>query len=173
MNQLRPASLGNRRRRPALVVFGALLLSAALLTSVASAQGGDPRVGLAPGFETPGVAAHGMELLANRPKPMGFFNPANPGDFAFVNSDLALQGNHAFVGNFNGFQIYNVSDPANPVFRTAVVCPGGQGEVSVYRNPRATRCGSAACGSSTSRTSTRRSRLRPSRPAAARTRTRC
>jgi hypothetical protein len=134
MNQSRPASLRNVRRRPALAIFGALLLSAALLTSVASAQGADPRVGLAPGFETPGVAALGMELLANRPKPAGFFNPANPGDFGFVNSDLALQGNHAFVGNFNGFQIYNVTDPANPVIRTAVVCPGGQGEVSVYRN---------------------------------------
>ena len=81
MNQLRPASLRNRRPRSALVIFGALLLSAALLTSVASAQGADPRVGLAPGFETPGVAALGMELLANRPKPAGFFNPANPGDF--------------------------------------------------------------------------------------------
>ena len=75
-----------------------------------------------------------MELLANRPKPAGFFNPANPGDFGFVNSDLAFQGDHAFVGNFNGFQIYNIADPANPMLRTAVVCPGGQGEVSVYGN---------------------------------------
>jgi LVIVD repeat len=62
------------------------------------------------------------------------FNPANPGDFGFVNSDLAFQGNFAFVGNFNGFQIYDISDPANPTLRTAVVCPGGQGEVSVYGN---------------------------------------
>ena len=38
---------------------------------------------------------------------------------------------NAIVGNFNGFQIYNVTDPANPVIRTAVVCPGGQGEVEV------------------------------------------
>ena len=76
----------------------------------------------------------GLELLANRTKPAGFFNPANPGDFGFVNSDLAFQGNHAFVGNFNGFQIYDISDPANPTLRTAVVCPGGQGEVSVYGN---------------------------------------
>ena len=67
-------------------------------------------------------------------KPAGFFNPANPGDFGFVNSDLAFQGDHAFVGNFNGFQIYDISDPANPQIRTAVVCPGGQGEVSVYGN---------------------------------------
>ena len=53
---------------------------------------------------------------------------------AFVNSDLAFQGDHAFIGNFNGFLIYNIADPANPTLRTAVVCPGGQGEVSVYGN---------------------------------------
>ena len=134
MNQARPATLRTRRGRRALALIGALLMSATLLTSVAAAQGADPRVGLAPGFENPGVAKLGMELLANRGKPAGFFNPANPGDFGFVNSDLALQGNHAFVGNFNGFQIYNISDSANPVIRTAVVCPGGQGEVSVYGN---------------------------------------
>ena len=123
-----------RRRRPALAVVGALVLAATLLTSVASAQGGDPREGLAPGFENPGVVALGMQHLANRGKPAGFFNPANPGDFGFVNSDLALQGNYAFVGNFHGFQIYDISNPSNPVIRTAVVCPGGQGEVSVYEN---------------------------------------
>ena len=86
-----------------------------------------------PGIEA-GVAALGTELLANRAKPAGWFNPANPGDFGFVNSDLAFQGDHAFVGNFNGFLIYNIADPANPTLRTAVVCPGGQGEVSVYGN---------------------------------------
>ena len=81
-----------------------------------------------------GVAANGVELLAHRDKPAGFFNPASPGDFSFVNSDLAFEGDHAFVGNFNGFQIYDISNPANPTLRTAVVCPGGQGEVSVYGN---------------------------------------
>ena len=140
------------------------------------------------------MAANGLELLANRPKPAGFFDPANPGSFSFVNSDLAFQGDHAFVGNFNGFLIYNISDPANPTIRTAVVCPGGQGEVSVYGNllfmsaeetrsrtdcgcpgrpDRQTRSASAASGSSTSRTSTRPSRSRRCRRVAARTRTRC
>ncbi len=134
MRPVRSALPRRRPRHPALAVFGAFVLAATLITSVAAAQGADPRVGLAPGFENPGVAALGMELVANRGKPAGFFNPANPGDFGFVNSDLALQGDHAFIGNFNGFQIYDISDPANPRIRTAVVCPGGQGEVSVYKN---------------------------------------
>lgn len=51
-----------------------------------------------------------------------------------MNSDLAFQGSNAFIRNFNGFQICDISNPSNPAHRTAVVCPGGQGEVSVYQN---------------------------------------
>jgi hypothetical protein len=136
MNQSFAAlSRRTRKRRSTLTLFAALLVSATCLTSVAAAQApSDPRVGLAPGLDNPGVAQDAMALLAHRNKPAGWFNPANPGDFGFVNSDLAFEGNHAFVGNFNGFLIYNISDPANPALRTAVVCPGGQGEVSVYKN---------------------------------------
>ena len=94
----------------------------------------DPRATLSPGLSNAGVAANGLELLAHRDKPAGFFDPANPGSFSFVNSDLAFEGDFAFVGNFNGFQIYDISNPASPTLRTAVVCPGGQGEVSVYGN---------------------------------------
>ena len=57
---------------------------------------------------------------------------ANPGNFGFVNSDLAFSGDNAIVGNFNGFQVYDVSDPAAPTLRSSFVCPGGQGDVSVY-----------------------------------------
>ena len=123
-----------RKGRRALTMFGALLATAVVTAVAAGAVAGDPREGLAPGFENPGTASSGLELLANRPKPAGFSDPANPGAIAFANSDLAFQGKHAFVGNFNGFQIYDISNPADPEIRTTVVCPGGQGEVSVYRN---------------------------------------
>jgi hypothetical protein len=117
-----------------LALLGALL-TAVLLTSVAAAEvAPDPRIGLSPGLDNAGVAANGLELLAHENKPAGFFDPANPGSFGFVNSDLSLQGDRAYVGNFNGFQIYDISDPENPEIVTAVVCPGGQGEVSVYGN---------------------------------------
>ena len=129
------AAVQRPRRRRSLRAMLGVLLAAAIVTTVAAAESApDPRVGLTPGLENAGVAANGLELLANRPKPAGFFDPANPGSFAFPNSDLAFQGDFAFVGNFHGFQIYDISDPANPQLRTAVVCPGGQGEVSVYGN---------------------------------------
>ena len=111
------------------------LLSAVLLTSVAAAEvAPNPRIGLSPGLNDAGVAANGLELLAHENKPNGFFDPANPGSFAFVNSDLSFQGDLAAVGNFNGFQLYDISNPAAPTIVSAVVCPGGQGEVSIYGN---------------------------------------
>src|SRR5262249_13133387 len=63
-----------------------------------------------------------------------FSNPTNAGDLNFANSDLAFQGNYAFVGNFNGFNIYDISNPAAPALKTSVLCPGGQGDLSVYGN---------------------------------------
>ncbi len=94
----------------------------------------DPRIGLAPGLHDAEEAARGMELVANRPRPEGFYNPESIGDMNFANSDLAFRNDYVFVGNFHGFQVYDVSDPANPSLRVAVVCPGGQGDVSVYGN---------------------------------------
>ena len=72
--------------------------------------------------------------MATTPRTEGFFTPDTPGDILTANSDLAFQGDHVFVGNFNGFQIYDVADPTNPRLRTGVVCPGGQGDVSVWGN---------------------------------------
>ncbi len=53
---------------------------------------------------------------------------------AFANSDLAFQGNHLFLGNFYGISIYDISNPAKPSLLTSMVCPGGQGDPSVYKN---------------------------------------
>ena len=53
---------------------------------------------------------------------------------AFANSDLAFQGNHLFLGNFYGVSIYDISNPTRTSLLTTMVCPGGQGDVSVYRN---------------------------------------
>lgn len=53
---------------------------------------------------------------------------------AFANSDLAFQGNHLFLGNFYGINIYDISNPTKPSLLTSMVCPGGQGDPSVYKN---------------------------------------
>jgi hypothetical protein len=53
---------------------------------------------------------------------------------AFGNSDLAFQGTHLFQGNFYGMNIFDISNPANTKLLTSLVCPGGQGDPSVYKN---------------------------------------
>lgn len=129
-------------RRAVIGVVAALLLVG--LVPAAGAQTTDPRAGLAPGsdgedqdagYTVPnadaGIAASGMELLANRPKPPysggpGAFNYSN------INSDMAFTGDHAISGNYLGFGVYDISDPTNPVLATQVDCPGGQGDVSVF-----------------------------------------
>jgi uncharacterized protein (DUF305 family) len=53
----------------------------------------------------------------------------------FANSDLAFGGNDVLVqGNFHGFNLYSIADPAAPRLLSSVVCPGGQGDVSVVGN---------------------------------------
>jgi hypothetical protein len=101
------------------------LLALALAAAPARAQT-DPRVGLKPGATDAGVAALSMRLLSNTPR---------SGKFAENdNSDLAFTGHYAVQGNFNGFQVWDLADPAHPRQVSSVYCPTEQGDPSVYRN---------------------------------------
>lgn len=121
----------------------------------------DPRYTLKPGMYDAGEIAMGMKHVALYKKPDAFQLGANSADdpkvqktisqlgigskmpkeiqlpiaqLAFANSDLAFQGNHLFLGNFYGINIYDISNPAAATVLTSMVCPGGQGDVSVYKN---------------------------------------
>jgi hypothetical protein len=50
----------------------------------------------------------------------------------FANSDIAFQRADLFLGNFNGFNTYDIETPKKPRLLASVVCPGGQGDMSVY-----------------------------------------
>ena len=137
------------------------VLAASILATPLVAQDRDPRVGLKGGLRDAGTAARGMELLVNMPKPQGFFDPAvpaGPPDSAypppppepsdpsaapkpspppprgagFENSDLAFSGNHVVAGNYNGFNTYDVENARRPRLLASIVCPGGQGDVSIH-----------------------------------------
>jgi hypothetical protein len=107
----------------------------------------DPRVTLKPGLTNAGVAAKNIELLASMPKPATFQPKPAAADAGapsgaaaivssldFANSDLAFRRADLFLGNFNGFNTYDIETPKKPRLLTSVVCPGGQGDMSVYGN---------------------------------------
>ena len=51
-----------------------------------------------------------------------------------TNSDLAFTGTYVIQGNYNGFQVWDISNPRQPTLKTAYVCPASQSDVSVYKN---------------------------------------
>ena len=115
----------------------ALLLAASVfaLAGDAAAQAADPRVGLGGGHWVPAEEAiRNLERVSFTPRPARFFDPNNPNDFGFANTDLAFDGNRVFLGNYSGIQIWDISNPATPTLAAGIVCPGGQADVSVYNN---------------------------------------
>lgn len=49
-----------------------------------------------------------------------------------INSDIAFWGSKAFVGNYDGFRIFDISNPAAAVLITDFRCFGPQNDLSVY-----------------------------------------
>ncbi len=94
----------------------------------------DPRVGLRPGMNDAGVAAKNMELVSHREKADTFNGPGGARGLTYANSDLAFRGNFVYQGNFDGFQIWDISNVTHPVLRHTFVCSTGQGDPSIYGN---------------------------------------
>jgi LVIVD repeat-containing protein len=51
-----------------------------------------------------------------------------------TNSDLAFTGKYAVQGNYNGFQVYDISNPTKPKVVMTYLCPASQSDVSVYKS---------------------------------------
>jgi len=51
---------------------------------------------------------------------------------ALANTDIAFSGDHMFVGNYHGFNVYDISGGGAPELAASVVCTGGQNDVSVH-----------------------------------------
>jgi hypothetical protein len=86
----------------------------------------DPRVGLRAGRWDAAQAAWNMRLISA--------TPPSPASAGATHSDLAFSGKYAVQGNYNGFEIWDISNPAKPVVVNAYECPASQNDVSVYKN---------------------------------------
>jgi len=123
----------------------------------------DPRAGLFPGIYTADEAIMNLELVSSLRKPKGFFNNedlANKGitdsnDFEddekelttlekseslispilnFANTDMAFREDLLVAGNYHGFNMYKIDKNGIPNLQSSIVCPGGQGDVSIVEN---------------------------------------
>ena len=120
----------------------------------------DPRSGLSPGLYIADEAILNLELIASLKKPSGFFDPKNPSAkgsedltednsdktteemsrslrrpmLSFANTDMAFKDDVMVAGSYHGFNIYSLKSDGIPELISSVVCPGGQGDVSIVGN---------------------------------------
>lgn len=50
---------------------------------------------------------------------------------SFANTDMAFRDNVLVAGNYHGFNVYELKDDGVPDLMASIVCPGGQGDVSI------------------------------------------
>ena len=100
--------------------------AAVMPVASASAPSPDPRVGLKAGLWDAGQASWNMRLLSNSRPSQRFVGATN--------SDLAFFGHYAIQGSYNGYQIWDISNPSAPTLADAYFCPASQSDVSVYKN---------------------------------------
>ena len=116
----------------------------------------DPRAGLAAGLFTAEEVISNMELIASLRKPTGFYDPKNPAMkkaieeddedevkpievasqgrspmLSFSNTDMAFRDDVLVAGSYHGFNIYRLAENGIPSLISSVICPGGQGDVSL------------------------------------------
>jgi hypothetical protein len=86
----------------------------------------DPRVGLRAGLFDAEEAYWNMRRLSQTPPPPDFLGSTN--------SDLAFTGPYVIQGNYSGFIIWDISNPARPSLVREYLCPASQSDVSVSGN---------------------------------------
>ena len=121
----------------------------------------DPRASLKGGLFHAEEAILNLDLVQSLKKPAGFFDPSNPLNerlsnedkedeeekplaersrnsrspmLSFSNTDMAFSGNVMVAGSYHGFNIYNLDNQGHAKLVSSVICPGGQGDVSIVGN---------------------------------------
>ena len=127
------------------------------MNTIAVGLSDDPRSGLAHGLYTADEAILNLELITSLKKPIGFYDPGNPVGkgsedltednegktteeisrslrspmLSFSNTDMAFKDDILVAGSYHGFNMYKIDSNGIPKLISSVVCPGGQGDVSI------------------------------------------
>jgi hypothetical protein len=109
---------------PLLVAGG--FASAPAAAQSTSAPSPDPRIGLRAGLMNAAEASWYLRVLSK--------TPPSPRFLGSTNSDLAFSGNYVIQGSYNGYQVWDISNPSQPSLRFGNYCPASQSDVSVFRN---------------------------------------
>ena len=105
---------------------GAAQVTPAMAKPLITAPSPDPRVGLKAGLADAGEAIWNLKKIGHAVSDSPFYR--------ITNSDLAFHGTNVIEGNYNGFQIWDISNPMKPRLRVGKLCPASQSDVSVYKN---------------------------------------
>ncbi len=92
----------------------------------------DSRIGLRAGWFDAAQTAWNMSLVSTTPPSENFLNRSDPGDQRVWNSDLGFTGHYVIQGNFAGYQVWDVANPAAPKLYASYLCIGSQSDVSVF-----------------------------------------
>ncbi len=120
--------------KPQYLLIAAFLMSVIVRPDVSTAQEftpqemvmEDPRIGLGAGLFDAEEAIWNLRMVATVMPPENYVG--------VTNSDLAFKDQYVFQGNYNGIQIWDVSNPSSPVLAKDYLCPASQSDVSVYGN---------------------------------------
>ena len=114
-----------------LLALVALLGVPSIVLAQTYPSASDPRNGLKPGRFDAGVAAKNMRLVSFSRKPAQFDTTRG---LTFINSDMAFGGKYVYQGNFAGFTVWDVSEPAKPQIVSVVSCITSQGDPTIIGN---------------------------------------
>lgn len=86
----------------------------------------DPRVGLRAGLFDAEEAIWNLNLISTTPSPPDFIGSWN--------TDLAFKDQYAIQGSYNGFVVWDITNPSEPEVVVDFLCPASQSDVSVYED---------------------------------------
>ncbi|HEX2057968.1 MAG TPA: hypothetical protein VHI71_06325 [Actinomycetota bacterium] len=138
MGRTRDFRRSERRRRRRLVAAVAACFLALPALAIAHPEGDDGTGDFGHFEGDPSGSSHGNADLAS-PNMFHVANRSNPqvtnSDLAFWQAGAARGPHHDLLaaGNYNGFRLFDIKDPENPVLVSTMQCRGPQNDVSFYQ----------------------------------------